>query len=140
MTLDHAASPAPCARKVLIVDDNRDSARMLGMLLQMSGHTTQEAFCGEAGLAQVQAFAPDVVLLDIGLPDISGLEVCRRVRALGGRQPYLIALTGWGTEEDIRSTEAAGFDRHLVKPVEHSDLLEILERLPQGQAAPLNEG
>jgi len=115
--------------RVLVVDDNVDAAECLGMLLQLQGHEVRLVHDGIAGLAAVQGFLPDVVLLDLGLPDLDGYEVARRVRAeVNLRQPRLVALTGWGSEEDRRRVLAAGFDHHLVKPVPGSVLEEVLAK------------
>ncbi len=116
-------------RRVLIVDDNRDSAESLAMLLQMLGHEVRAAYDGETGLRVAQEFSPDVVLLDIGLPRLSGLEAARRIRGdLGLRDTFLVAMTGYGQEEDKRRSREAGFNAHLVKPVDFSELQTLLQR------------
>jgi CheY-like chemotaxis protein len=115
-------------KRVLVVDDNADAAGSLAMLLELDGHQTRVAHHGAGALAAVAEFEPDVVFLDIGLPDISGYEVARRLResmSAPGR-PRLIALTGWGADEDRRQAKAAGFDAHLVKPVEPEQLRAML--------------
>ncbi|HEY6133898.1 MAG TPA: PAS domain S-box protein [Rubrivivax sp.] len=124
------AEPAPGARprRILVVDDNRDAAESLTLLLQLSGHLTQAAFDGFEALEALPAFQPDTVLLDIGLPRLNGYEVARRLRqAPGGERILLIALTGWGQEEDRQRTREAGFDVHLVKPVDPAALSRLLE-------------
>jgi CheY-like chemotaxis protein len=110
------------------VDDNADAADSLAMLLQLEGHATLVARSGNEALAAVTQFAPDFVLLDIGLPDISGYEVATRLRALPGlgAMPRLIALTGWSSDEDRRQAAEAGFDAHLVKPVDPVELGSVL--------------
>lgn len=114
--------------KVLIVDDNRDAASSLSTLLQLLGCETQIALSGEDALALVPVFQPRVILLDLGMPGMSGLEVAQCVRRLpSGGDVLLIALTGWGQEEDRRRTREAGFDHHLVKPVSMDLLRVILE-------------
>jgi PAS domain S-box-containing protein len=135
--VSEAKVPAPAglrgaalARRILIVDDNEDSAESLALLLELAGHETQTAHDGEAALEAAEKLRPDVVLLDIGLPRLSGHEVCRRVRAQPwGQQMILIALTGWGQDEDRRRSEEAGFDGHLVKPVDHAHLTALLDSL-----------
>jgi two-component system CheB/CheR fusion protein len=123
-----AASPA---RRILIVDDLRDGAESMAMLLRAHGHEVQLAFDGEDGIAAAEAFRPDVVLLDIGMPKVNGYEACRRIRAQPwGRALRLVALTGWGQEDDRQRTRAAGFDSHLVKPVEPAELLALLNATP----------
>ena len=126
-TADAAASTAPPAWRVLVVDDNEDAAAMLAMLLQMSGHTTRIAHDGPQALAAADDFGPDAVLLDIGLPGIDGHEVARRLRRRpGGRELLLLAVTGWGQLPDRQATTDAGFDAHLVKPVDPDVLLQTL--------------
>jgi DNA-binding response OmpR family regulator len=115
---------------VLVVDDNRDAASSLALLLQMAGHETSRAHDGPGALAAAEKERPEVVLLDIGLPTLNGYEVGRRIRAQPwGASVVLIALTGWGQEEDRRRSHEAGFDGHLVKPVEYAELMTLLDRL-----------
>jgi PAS domain S-box-containing protein len=113
-------------RRILVVDDNVDAAGTLAELLDMMGCDASVAHDGAGALAAVVALAPDIVLLDIGLPDFNGYEVARRVRAMAGlRQPRLIALTGWGQEQDKRMAAQAGFDEHWTKPVDPSRLQQL---------------
>jgi CheY-like chemotaxis protein len=120
--------PRGPALRVLIVEDYRDAADSLAWLLGLDGHSAHIAADGWAALAAFQAGVPDVVLLDIDLPgDLDGWEVARRLRELpGGRRPALIALTGYGRDQDRRRSEAAGFTFHLVKPADPSLLLQLL--------------
>jgi PAS domain S-box-containing protein len=114
-------------RRVLVVDDNVDACRMLSIVLQLQGHTVQAAFTGRAAVETATHWLPDVVLLDIGLPEIDGYEVCRRLRrdpAL--RNTKLIALTGYGAGSDIASAREAGFDAHVLKPIDHADFDRLL--------------
>ncbi len=123
------AARAASARRVLVVDDNADSAESLALLLEMSGHQVFTASDGEAAIRAADAHRPDVVLLDIGLPKINGLDVCRSIRAQPwGRDITLVALTGWGQETDRQRSQAAGFDGHLVKPVGTEALFELMAR------------
>ena len=116
--------------RILIVDDNRDSADSLGMLLQIMGNDIRVAHDGQEGVDVAEEFRPEVVLLDIGLPRLNGYEACRRIRELPwGRSVVLIALTGWGQEDDRRRSHEAGFDHHMVKPVDPQDLMELLAGL-----------
>jgi CheY-like chemotaxis protein len=116
--------------KVLVVDDNRDLLEMLSMLVETAGHDVRKASDGTAALSAVRVFQPDVVLLDVGLPDMSGLEVARALRCDPSTAAVrLVALTGWGQVEDQRETEAAGFDYHLTKPADPDALLEFLAAL-----------
>jgi CheY-like chemotaxis protein len=128
-------TPAPVglaagALRILIVDDNVDSAESLALLLQFGGHDTEVAFDGREGLEACERVRPDAILLDIGLPLMSGLEVCQRIRETPeGRSIVIIALTGWGQEDDRERSAAAGFDGHIVKPVDHDALLALLDSL-----------
>jgi CheY-like chemotaxis protein len=124
-------SPAPkSSLRILIVDDNRDSADSLGMLLRIMGNDIRTAYDGQQGLDAAREFRPDVALLDIGLPKVDGYEACRRMRAQPwGKGVGLIAITGWGQEEDRRRFHDAGFDRHLVKPVDPGALTRMLAEL-----------
>jgi CheY-like chemotaxis protein/two-component sensor histidine kinase len=125
------ALAAPAARRILIVDDNRDSANSLAELLHLRGHETHVAHDGLEALQVVAAVQPDVVLLDIGLPKMSGYEVAQRIRGQeSGGDVVLIALTGWGQEEDRRRSRNSGFDHHLTKPIEFSALVKLLAGLP----------
>jgi PAS domain S-box-containing protein len=117
----------PAARRILIVDDNRDSADSLGMLLRMQGNEVYTAHDGLEAVGAAAAFQPDVVLLDIGLPKLNGYEAGRRIRDQeGGDGRLLVALTGWGQEEDRRRSKEAGFDHHLTKPVDFTVLQRLL--------------
>jgi CheY-like chemotaxis protein/two-component sensor histidine kinase len=124
------ASESQQQRRVLIVDDNQDSADSLAMLMQITGNKTYMAHDGVEAVEAVEKYRPEVVLLDIGLPGLDGHEVCRRVREQPwGKDIVVIALTGWGQEDDRRKSEEAGFDGHLVKPVDYDKLLELLASL-----------
>lgn len=124
------ASPAAGAR-VLVVDDNTDASGALAMLLQMLGHTTETARTGEEALAITADWCPRLALLDIGLPDMDGLELARRLRARcpNGTDMLLVAVTGFGHDEARQRSLAAGFDDHLAKPVDHQTLKALLDRL-----------
>jgi CheY-like chemotaxis protein len=115
-------------RRILIVDDNADAADALDALLRSLGHETMVAYDGVQALQVAERFGPDIVLLDIGLPGLSGYEVARRLRETKGRRPKkIIAITGWGQEGDRTLSREAGFDVHLVKPVDEAVLRVILE-------------
>ena len=119
-------------QRVLVVDDSEDAAESLAMLLRLNGHTVATANEGMAALERLDAFAPDVVILDIGLPGMSGYEVAERIRRLpGGAALELIALTGWGRNEERARAFAAGFDHHLTKPVSVEELQQLLAGEPQ---------
>jgi len=127
------AAPAVAHRgegkSILIVEDNRDGADSLAMLLGVDGHEIHIARDGQEALEVAARIRPDVVLLDIGLPKLNGYEVCRRIRQEPwGRSIAIFALTGWGQEEDRKRSDEAGFDGHLVKPVRYDDVMELLAR------------
>jgi CheY-like chemotaxis protein len=125
-----AASPSPQAaqipKRVLVVDDNADAASTLQHLLRSLGHETRLANDGESALAIADEFNPDVVLLDIGMPGMSGYEVARHLRSRKQGRLKIIAVTGWGTQQDRARSADAGFDLHLVKPVGESELRQCL--------------
>jgi CheY-like chemotaxis protein len=112
---------------VLVVDDNRDAADMLAELLRLLGVTVEVTNDGVGALDALASFRPDVILLDIGMPGMDGYAVAREVRVRpGGRAITIIALTGWGQEQDVEHARAAGFDHHLVKPPDLEKLRHIL--------------
>ena len=115
------------ARRVLVVDDNRDSAMSLAMLLKMTGNDVQTAHDGLEALEKAESFLPDLILLDLGMPKLNGYAACSQMRQQSwGKAMTIIALTGWGQDEDRRKSKEAGFDGHLVKPVDHAALMRIL--------------
>ena len=115
------------SRRILIVDDSRDGGESLSVLLRVLGAEVSLVHSGRAALQSVESFRPDVVLLDIGMPGMDGYEVARRIRANNvNRGIMLIALTGWGQEEDRRRSAAAGFNHHLVKPADIEQLRQLL--------------
>jgi CheY-like chemotaxis protein len=121
----HASNgPGPAApKRILVADDNRDGAETMGMLLKLSGHEVLLAHSGAEALELAMRERPDIAVLDIGMPDLSGYEVAKRIRREAwGAQIKLIAVTGWGQAEDKRRALAAGFDHHLTKPVDPSQL------------------
>ena len=113
-------------RRILIVDDNQDSAKSLAMLFRLMGNDVHTAFDGLEAVAAATTFQPDLMLLDIGLPKLNGYDVARRIREEHGNRVMLIALTGWGQEDDRRRSREAGFDHHLTKPIEISALQALL--------------
>jgi CheY-like chemotaxis protein len=131
-----ASSRSPGPLKVLIVEDHRDARTTLRMLLSLAyGHSVYEAEDGHAAIEIVEHERPDVALIDLGLPGMDGYEVARRIRSkLGRGEIYLVALTGHGEDEDRVRTEAAGFDVHLVKPVETAALAALLSQVGAGAA------
>jgi CheY-like chemotaxis protein len=122
----NADKPAP-PRRVLVVDDNVDSADSMAELLRVWGHEVQAVHCGSEALAAAPAFRPEVALLDIDMPDMTGYELARRLRALHGfNGTAFVALTGFGQDEDHRRSAEAGFRAHLVKPVDPEALRRLL--------------
>ncbi len=116
---------------MLLVDDNADSREMYRVVLRTQGHVIFEAENGDDALALLPTARPDVAFIDIGLPGIDGYELARQIRKLpGGRDVTLIALTGYGFPEDRERSHAAGFDRHLVKPVAPADLQKEIADVP----------
>ncbi|MCA9708104.1 MAG: response regulator [Myxococcales bacterium] len=123
------AIPTPAARRILVVDDNEDAAEMLALVLRKRGYEVELAFDGAQALRVVQEGGAEVVLLDIGLPDMDGYEVARALRAdPAGTHRVLIALTGYGQPEDLERSREAGFDHHLIKPVAIDDVLSVMRR------------
>jgi two-component system CheB/CheR fusion protein len=122
-----AAQALPAGLRILVVDDNRDAADSLAMMLRLLGHEVQTAYDGEEGLTAAELFRPAVALLDIGLPKRNGYELARSIRALTwSKESVLIALTGWGQEEDQRRSHEAGFNHHLVKPANLTAIQALL--------------
>jgi CheY-like chemotaxis protein len=122
------------SRRILVVDDSVDGAQAMALLLKYDGHDTRTAYNGLTAVAEARAFVPEVVLLDIGLPDMNGDEVARELRADPRlRDAVLVALTGWGTDEDRRKSKEAGFDHHLVKPVDVDSVETMLRNLDRAR-------
>jgi CheY-like chemotaxis protein len=118
-------------RRVLVVDDNRDAAASLAMMLSLVGHETRTAQDGLEALELAEVFRPDAILLDIGLPKLNGYDVCCRIREQSwGKRSFIVAITGWGQEDDRRRSREAGFDQHLVKPVDFAALETLLAAVP----------
>jgi PAS domain S-box-containing protein len=129
----HRGLAHPGPRRILIVDDNEDAAQSMAMLLELMGNETQTAYSGEEALRLGPIYLPDVVLMDIGMPGLTGHEAARLIRAEPwGGQVLLAAVTGWGQDLDRRASQQAGFDRHLVKPVAPEDLEKLLASLQAG--------
>jgi PAS domain S-box-containing protein len=129
--------PVARKRRILIADDMRDSADSMAVLLEELGHEVHTVYNGEDAISAAETFCPDVVLLDIGMPQLNGFDVCRRIRELAaGRDLCLVAVTGWGQEDDRRRSREAGFDHHLVKPVDPDALVSLLASLPSEPAVP----
>lgn len=121
---------APRRFRILVVDDNRDSALSLAMMLSIMGHETRTAHDGESAVSTAELFVPEAVLLDIGLPKLNGYEVAQRIRENGwGTSMFLIAVTGWGQDEDRQRSTEVGLNVHMVKPVEPAAIERLLAEL-----------
>jgi len=124
---DSSAHAAPGSKRVLIVDDNEDSAESMAILLRLQGHEVHLAYDGPSALDEAHAFHPELMFLDLDLPKIDGYEVARRLRPEPAmRGVTLVAMTGYGQEEDRKRTQEAGFNLHLVKPIDFDRLEELL--------------
>jgi PAS domain S-box-containing protein len=135
VTAPHRATTL--SRRVLIVDDNEDGATSLARILEIAGHTTATAHDGYEALTAAERFRPHVVLLDLGLPKLNGYEACRRLREQPwGKDVLMVAVTGWGAETYRQRSREAGFDTHVVKPVNSNELLQLLDNPPRPAAAP----
>ena len=122
--LDGITAPV---RRVLVVDDDQDSAEGLAMLCRQAGHAVDVAHDGPTAIEKAKSFRPEVVVLDIGLPGMDGIDTCRELRRMAQEpRPLVIAVTGWGLSDDYDRTLTAGFDHHLVKPVEPQQFLAML--------------
>jgi two-component system OmpR family response regulator len=126
-TIDGAPGESTQPRRVLLVDDSVDAAEAMSMLLETLGHEVRVMHDGPSALAIVDDFAPEVVILDIGLPGMSGFDVARELRTRAvTKTALLIALTGYGTDSDKQATRDAGFDHHLVKPVSFAAIETVI--------------
>jgi two-component system, sensor histidine kinase len=133
-----AAAPA-AGCKVLVVDDNVDSAQSMSLLLGLEGYAVECAYDGEEALARAQSFVPEAVLLDLGLPRISGYEVATRLRAAAeasGQPLLLVAVSGYGRDQDRKAAREAGFDLHLTKPADPDEVLRVLAARAAIRSAP----
>ena len=124
------AHPEHAAHRVLVVDDNPDAADSLAMLLQALGNDVCVAYDGEEAVDKALQFSPEIVLLDIGLPKMHGYDVAKRIRDAQGCAVMLVAVTGWGQEDDRRRSREAGFDYHFTKPVDPEDLARLIGTAP----------
>jgi len=130
--IDECTGETKTGLRILVVDDNRDSANSLALMLRLMGGDTRTAYDGEAAVVAAAEFKPDVIVLDIGLPKLNGYDACRRIRALpGANRVLIIAQTGWGQEDDRQRTHEAGFDHHMIKPVDHAVLMKLLAESPR---------
>jgi len=130
-----ALSPAVVGLRVLVADDNRDAAESLAMLLTMMGHEVRVAHDGVQAVDRADQFRPDLILMDVGMPKLDGLQAATQIRSFAwGAAPVIVALTGWGQEADRKRSKAAGCDEHLVKPLDIERLTALLAQLTQRRA------
>lgn len=123
--MEKPTSQAPL--RILVVDDNIDAAKMLGLVVKVLGNSVRLAHDGRDAIVAAEEFRPDLILMDIGMPHMNGYEAVRHLRAQSwGKDLYIVALTGWGQEEDRRKSKEAGFNQHLVKPVDPAELQRLL--------------
>jgi signal transduction histidine kinase len=140
-SMTNAEGPARTQRRILVADDNNDALESLATLLQLSGHEVYTAPNGALALESAEQHRPEVALLDIGMPKLDGYEVARRIRAQPwGQRITLVALTGWGQDSDRRRSQEAGFDSHLVKPLDLDKLTELLAALPVAGSSTATRG
>jgi len=118
---------AASTTRVLVVDDNEDAANSLATLLEVMGYDVRTAYDGPEGIEAADTFHPAVALLDIGLPRLSGYDIARHVRQHRGQGVLLVAITGWGQDEDRRRAREAGFDHHFTKPADFNALLALID-------------
>ena len=124
------------SRRILVVDDNRDAALSLAMILKLMGHDSRIAEDGLQAIQVASEYHPELVFLDIGMPRMNGYDACRAIRQLpGGDGMYIVALTGWGQDEDRRKSKDAGFDEHFTKPADPNLITQLLESLPRRDQA-----
>lgn len=128
------AETAPTQR-VLVVDDNEDAADSLATLLDVMGYEVRTAYDGPEAIKAADEFQPAVALLDIGLPRLSGYDIARHVRQKRGAEVLLVAITGWGQEDDRRRAREAGFDHHFTKPADFDQLIKLIDRELKDRAA-----
>jgi CheY-like chemotaxis protein len=123
--------PMPATLSILLIEDHEDAREAMRALLELDGHAVETAAEGVQGIELARQKSPDVALIDIGLPGMDGYEVARRIRAVVARPPFLVALTGYGQPEDRQQATEAGFDAHLVKPVDPPELTRVLASIPR---------
>jgi CheY-like chemotaxis protein len=130
--MEETTASAGARRRILVADDNVDALDSLAMLLEFAGHEVRKARDGAEALEGARDWQPDVMLLDLGMPKLTGYEVAQRVRSEEwGRNVRMVAISGWGQREDQRRSRESGFDQHLVKPISFDSLNGILNSLPQ---------
>ena len=139
MKAEPSSPGAPSSgRSILIIEDHDDAREALRALLELEGHQVEAAASGPRGVELARECRPDIALVDIGLPEVDGYEVARRLRTLVPGRPYLIALTGYGQPDDVARARDAGFDAHLLKPIDPDALAGVLNTI--GRATPGTPG
>lgn len=133
--VEHSPKPAASGRRkarlrIVVADDDRDAVVTLATILQHEGHEVREVYRGSEVLHLVRDFDPDVALIDIGMPGMTGYDVAREIRQIFGKRPTLIAVTGWKKTSDRILAQLAGFDHHLPKPFDTDALLALLAQIP----------
>jgi CheY-like chemotaxis protein len=123
------------ARRILIVEDNEDSADSMALMLKFLGHEVSIEYDGPPALEAIRGKPPEVVLLDISLPSMSGFEVAQQIRQQSGQALYLVAVTGYGRDEEMLRSREAGFDIHILKPIDYDHLSQVLNTLPRNATA-----
>jgi CheY-like chemotaxis protein len=137
--LTDAAETTALKRRILVADDNRDVVESFQIMLRILGHEVQTALDGLEAIEKAEQFRPDVIVLDVGMPMLDGYETAIRIRQQPwSRDVVLIAVTGWGNEKDKLKSAAAGFNVHLVKPVDATTILEALDQMDQSKAGEAN--
>ena len=135
----NASESSTSKRRILVADDNRDVVESFQIMLRILGHEVQTALDGEEAIEKAEQFRPDVIVLDVGMPMLDGYETASRIRQRPwSRDVVLIAVTGWGNDKDKLKSAEAGFDVHLVKPVDATTILEALEQMDQSKAGESN--
>jgi CheY-like chemotaxis protein len=135
MNVEATSAGRPAAgRSILIIEDHDDAREALRALLELEGHRVEAAASGPRGVEIARQSQPDIALVDIGLPEVDGYEVARRLRTLAPSRPYLIALTGYGQPDDVKRAHDAGFDAHLLKPVDPDALAKVLSAVPRARS------
>jgi len=131
------SAPQHAGRRVLVVDDNTDSAHSMRMLLQLLGSEVRTAHDGLQAVEAAQAFRPELILMDVGMPRLNGYEAARRIREQPwGQDALIVTLTGWGQESDKARSQEAGCNEHMVKPIKLAEVEGLLARLPAPDSRP----
>ncbi len=134
LVLERQISMSNSRHRVLVVDDFPDAADVTCTLVRLMGHDARASYSGNGALAAIDEFDPDLVILDLGLPDLSGFEIASIIRSRGNSRPYIAAVSGWGQPEDRRRALSAGCDQFVIKPTDRAKLQRIFASLPEAAA------